>query len=182
MVPVVLALALVGAACRPTPAPRPHHPSHLRLALAPAHFPDALSLQQRVTVERDRQTVSFDAVLDITPDAVTLIAMGFGTRLFSLKYDGTRLDEQRSPMLPAEVQGADILSDLQLALWPAEAVRRALPEGWQLREAVRERILERAGEVVTTIHYGTDVAWRGDVVMENRPFAYRLLIRTVPTE
>src|SRR5688500_3747011 len=66
-----------------------------RLALAPSAFPETLSLQQQVKVEQAGRTVDFDAVLDITPEQVTLVGMAFSQRVFTLTYDGRTLQETR---------------------------------------------------------------------------------------
>jgi|GEM_PF-75475 hypothetical protein len=176
-----LALALVlVTACRGAAAAPPVPDDRPLLALSPVSFAGSLSVQQRVHVERDGRIVDFDAVLEVSPDMVTLVALGFGTRLFTLRYDGTKLDEARSPMLPRDVRGSDILSDMQLSLWPADAVRAALPSGWSLRDAPNARTLLKGADEITNITYDTMPRWKGKVTLQNHQFGYRLVITTVP--
>lgn len=157
----------------------PQPPSNRwRLALAPSAFPETLSLQQQVKVEQAGRTVDFDAVLDISPDAVTLVGMAFNQRVFTLKYDGKTLQETRSAMLPREVQGGDVLSDLQLALWPTDVVRAALPAGWSLADSASTRVLSEADTVRTSISYSSAPRWSGTISLNNRQFDYRLTIRS----
>ena len=83
-------MAMVSA-CRSAP---PEQTDRLRLALSPASFGRALSLQQQVHVEYADRTVDLDAVLEITPDSLTLVGMAFGQRMLTLRYDGVKLVEQ----------------------------------------------------------------------------------------
>ena len=161
-------------------APTP--PEHLQLALAPAGFAQRITLQQRVHVERDGREVDFEAVLDIGPDSLTLVGMAFGQRILTLRYDGVRLIESRSPMLPREVLGADVLSDLQLALWPEAIVRAALPPGWTLRDSDGLRVLWMGDEEIATITYDGSPRWIGHVTVNNKQFAYRLVIESAAAE
>lgn len=153
-----------------------------QIALSPASFPTRLSLQQQVHVERDGRDADFDAVLDISPEAVTLVGLGFGQRLFTLRYDGTRLEESRSPFLPRDVRGRDVLSDIQLALWPADAVRAALPARWTLRDDPGVRVLSKGDEAITSITYDSLPRWKGLVTLHNKQFGYRLVIRPAPEQ
>lgn len=173
--------ALLGA-CAGTVPPSPLDPNRLRLALSPASFGQALNLQQQVHVEAQGRTVEFDAVLDIAPDAVTLVGLTLGQRMLTLRYDGATLSEQRHAALPAEVRGADILSDVQLALWPAAAVRAALPAGWTLTDEGQRRTLSHDAQDVAVIAYDGVPRWQGRITLENRQYAYRLVIRSVAAE
>jgi hypothetical protein len=37
-------------------------------------------------------------------------------------------------MVPAQLQAEDVLENLQLTLWPVDAIRQALPSGWRIEE------------------------------------------------
>jgi hypothetical protein len=172
---MLLALALAGA-CRRAP---PEQPDRLRLALSPASFGRTLALQQQVHVEYAGRTVDLDAVLDITPDSLTLVGMAFGQRMLTLRYNGATLVETRHPMLPRDVRGTDILTDVQMALWPAEAVRAALPPGWTLVDSDAERTLSKDAHEMVTISYDATPHWQSLVTMRNLRYDYRLVIRSV---
>ena len=174
-----MSATLLLAACRgtvPPPVPR----DRLQLALSPVSFAGSISVQQQVHVERDGRTVDFDAVLEVTPQLVTLVGLGFGQRLFTLRYDGTKLEESRSAMLPADVRASDVLSDMQLALWPIEAIRATLPDGYALRDESLRRILSKGDAEITIINYSDPTRWKGQLTIESKAFRYRLVIRTVP--
>lgn len=171
---LLLALALV-AACRGATPPATNR---WRLALSPASLAQTISLQQHVQVEQGSHNVDFEAVLDVTPEMVTLVGLAFNQRVFTLKYDGVKLQESRSKMLPREVQAGDVLSDLQLALWPTEVVRSALPTGWTLRDSSGTRVLSESDTVRTTITYSAVPRWTGTINLQNKQFDYRLVIRS----
>ncbi|MEO7997774.1 MAG: DUF3261 domain-containing protein [Gemmatimonadaceae bacterium] len=173
---VVLILVSPASACRSS-AP-PTDINRLRIALSPAAFPQSISLQQHVEVEQGGKSVDFEAVLDVTPEAVTLVGLAFNQRVFTLKYDGVKLQESRSKMLPREVQAGDVLSDLQIALWPADAVRSALPAGWILKDSEGQRVLSQSDTARTTITYSATPRWSGTITLQNHQYDYRLLIKS----
>lgn len=173
-----LAIAMVSA-CRGAP---PEQAGRLRLALSPASFGQALSLQQQVHVEYADRTVDLDAVLEVTPDSLTLVGMAFGQRMLTLRYDGVTLHEQRNPMLPRDVRGADILTDLQMALWPGEALRAALPPDWTLSDSDTLRTLSANSREMVTITYDAVPRWKSVVTLRNLKYNYRLVIRSATEE
>lgn len=170
-------LACLLTACVTVPAaPR------WTLALPPASFGQTLSLQQRVTVERAGRSDTLDAVLDITPEQLTLVGLALGQRVLTLGYDGSKFNETRHPMLPDNVRGADILSDIELALWPAEAIRAALPAGWSLADDTTERVLSQHGRIVASIRYTANPRWQGRIELNNQQYGYRLTILSQPND
>ncbi|MGV3708142.1 MAG: DUF3261 domain-containing protein [Gemmatimonas sp.] len=170
-----MALASLGAGCR---RPAQELPDRWRLALSPAAFGQTLSLQQHVQVVQGEHNADFEAVLDITPDTVTLVGLAFSQRVFTLKYDGVKLQESRSRLLPNEVHAADVLSDLQLALWPTEAVQRALPAGYTLRDSSGTRTLFEGDSLRSAITYTGTPRWAGTITLQNAQYHYRLTIRS----
>lgn len=176
---MVLTLLSPLPACRHS-AP-PTDINRLRIALSPAAFPQSISLQQHVEVAQGGKSVDFEAVLDVTPEAVTLVGLAFNQRVFTLKYDGVKLQESRSKMLPREVQAGDVLSDLQIALWPADAVRSALPVGWTLKDSEGQRVLSQSDTARTTITYSATPRWSGTITLQNHQCDYRLLIKSAVT-
>ena len=181
---LVLALPLATApfvSCRQPARPPAPVEGWLHLTLAPAAFGLSVSLQQQVHVEAVGRTVDLDAALDIAPDAVTLVGLSLGQRMLTLRYDGITFTEQRHPMLPAEVRGADILTDVQLSLWPTAAVQSALPAGWVVRDDGTSRTLAQDGRDIVVITYEGASHWQGRLTMQNLRYNYRLVIRSVLT-
>ncbi len=118
------------------------------------------------------------ALVATTPD---------GSELFSLEQVGTQVTVTSSPLLPAQLQPKAVLADLQMAFWPAAAVRKGLAgTGLTLDESehapgsVREII--RAGTVSTHIDYANLDPWRGTVEFDQRVWHYRYSVETVQLE
>ena len=65
--------------------------------------------------------------------------------------------------------------DLQLALWPADAIRAVLPPEWTLRETATTRELVRDGRAWLSVDGGID----GRMRLDNRAEGYRLEIESV---
>jgi len=169
-IPFICALLL--AACAATPPA----PARLGLRLAPAALGETISVQQHLTVERAGKTNDLDAALEVDANRINLVGLALGMRVLSLDYDGREISEWRHPMLPNEVRAADVLEDLQLTLWPVEAIAAALPAGWQIEEQGLRRTLRREGEIVATIDYSGMPRWQGKAVLDNLRYKYRLTV------
>ena len=168
-------LALAGCAAHSQAA-------RLRLQLAPATLGASISLQQHLTVERGGRIDELEAALEIDAERIDLVALAMNQRVLSLHYDGRSLDSWRHPALTVELRAEDVLADLQLTLWPLEALRQALPAGWRIEENGLRRIL-LAGEVpVTEINYSGEPRWNGKIVVSNLRYRYRLTIESVLTD
>jgi len=169
---VLVALALAGCATKEDV------PARLGLRLAPATLGETISVQQHLTVQRGSSSNDLDAALEVDGDKLTLVGLALGMRVLSLEFDGNKLTEWRHPMLPAQVRAADVLEDVQLTLWPAADIARALPAGWQIEEQGLRRTLRREGEVVATIDYSGMPRWKGKAVLDNLRYKYKLTIES----
>jgi hypothetical protein len=167
--------ALVLTDCAATPAP-----PRLGLKLTPAAFQGAVSLQQRLVLERDGRIDAIDAALEVDAERVDLVGFTVGQRIFSLHYDGKELQSWRHPAVPLELRGEEVLEDLQLTLWPSEAIAQALPVGWGIEEAGRRRTLSFNEVPVMMIDYSGEPRWLGQIAVNNLRYHYRLTILSVP--
>jgi hypothetical protein len=174
VLPLLAALALAGCATRP-PAPE-----RLGLRLAPSALGASISVQQHLTVERGGRTDELDVALEADPQQLELVGLALGQRVMSLHYDGKQIASWRHPMLPAQVRAEDVLEDLQLTLWPLDAIAPALPAGWRIADSGLRRTLYRDGAPVATIDYAGTPRWSGTVVLNNLRYDYRLTIQTAP--
>jgi hypothetical protein len=87
--------------------------------------------------------------------------------------------ERRHAKLPAEINGADILSDLQLALWPADVIRASLPAGLVLTDDGTRRVLASNGREAEIITYSGTPRWAGLITLRNLEYDYSLVINSV---
>lgn len=174
---IVLAFAsLLLAACvsrGPVARPQLELPP---LRLPPAALGKSLSLQQRLHFTFGTQQRDLDALLEADPDEVRLLVQAMGQSGVRLSWDGKELREQRAPWLPPAVRGERVLDDLQFVLWPADAIRLALPSGWTLEERDGERSLQHQGHV--WLRSSGDAA-NGNATLENLAEGYRLQIESV---
>jgi hypothetical protein len=174
----LLAGAALLAGC--AAAPRPLAPTPLpALRLPPAALgAQRHALSQRLSVWRldrpDDAPQRVDVQLQLDATGLLLAGFAFGQRVLLLQWDGQALQVQRHPHLPAEVDTDRMLRDLCLVLWPADAVRAALPAGWtwtgeELREGgqLRLRVLRLGAHAVEVL---------------NPTEGYRLLIESQPLE
>jgi hypothetical protein len=174
-----LMAALVLAGC--VSAPRQPE-ARLGLKLAPAALGTSISVQQHLKVERDGRTDDLDVALQVEPDAVDVVGLAFGQRVLTLHYDGKELSSWRHLMLPSQVRAEDVLEDIQLTLWPADAVAAALPPGWRVSEQDKVRTLTLGGEPIMRIVYSGTPRWSGTVVLDNLRYHYKLTIQFAATE
>ena len=177
---ICVAALLVSACATPTAAPTLQLPQP---RLTPQAMGVNLSVAQRLTVERapaDRPiaTRSLDTLLEIDTSSLRLAAFALGQRVLTLSWDGSTLTGERHPLLPAEVDAAYVLRDVQWMYAPVEALRQVLPSGWQLEDSGNQRILRHGEQLVLLIHYDAEPRWNGRSRMENRLEGYSLTIES----
>lgn len=167
--------AVVLSACAGSAPPAA---ARLGLKLAPSALGESISVQQHLRVERNGRSDELDVALEVEPQKLEMVGLALGQRVLSLRYDGQQLSSWRHVMLPSQVKAEDVLEDMQLTLWPAAAVRAALPPGWQVEEQGLRRTLSLNGETIMVINYSGLPRWSGKLVLENLRYKYRLTIES----
>lgn len=157
------------------PTPVPELPL---LRLPPASLGTHLSLHQQLSVQHAGQNRQLEVLLEIEPQQLQLAAMSLGLQVLHLQFDGQTLTQQRHPLLPAQVDSARILRDLQLAYWPAAPLQAALPAGWRLVELPGQRQLWWQQQRVMQLDYSQAERWQGQIRLENLSQQYRLQIES----
>lgn len=173
---LIFVLALAGCATQLT-----LQPARLGIKLAPATLAEPIALQQHLKVERNGRIDELDTALEVDADHLELVGLAFGQRVLSLNYDGNELKSWRHVMLPAQVRAEDVLEDMQLTLWPIDAISKAMPAGWSIEDKGLRRTLYMGDTVVTVIDYSGLPRWSGTVTLENLRYHYRLTIQSAPT-
>lgn len=173
---LLLIFVLLLSGCATVPSPQP---TRLGLKLAPATLGASIARQQHLKVERNGRIDELNAALEIDPEHIQLVGLAFGQRVLSLSYDGKELQSWRHVMLPAQVRAEDVLEDLQLTLWPKDAISKALPDGWSIEDEGLRRNVYMGQTLVTVIDYEAMPRWTGKVVLENLRYHYRLTIESV---
>ncbi len=180
---VMVLLCVLLMACTSEPQ-RLHLPA---LQLAPAAFGGNVSLAQQLTLSKvstaePMPTRRIDAQLEIDEGQVRLAGLALGQRVLTLRWNGEKLDSERHPLLPEEVDATRVLRDIQLVYWPAEAIQVALPQGWHLRDERQQRVLSFDGVAQVSIRYAGEPRWIGQATIDNRLEQYRLEIDSAPIE
>jgi len=179
---VVLSVSLattLGACVTARPIPASGAPTEgLLLALSPASLGRELHLAQRVTVFRGSSTWAFDAQLEADSSEVLLAAFALGQTVARLRWDGHALEETHSERTPDVITPARILSDVQLAFWPADAVRAGLSPGFSLEEKPGERLVRRDGVPFVTVRWLDETPSSSRVELTHLTFGYRLVIES----
>lgn len=150
--------------------------ANVELRLPPASLGRELALQQQLSFEFGKETRTLDALLEADSSEVRLAVQAMSQSALRLRWDGQTLDQQRAEWLPPTLRGERVLSDLQLAYWPVEAIRAALPAGWRLDLEGSDRQLREGDQDVTTVHYPSPD--RIEIVQHRENF--RLVIVSVP--
>lgn len=168
-------LALTACATPPRPLPQ----AEFGLRLPPASLGRELHLAQRVTVVRGEERRSFEAQLEVDASAVRIAAVALGQTIATLVWDGASLEQKVSVHVPKTVTASRILSDVQLAWWPAEAIRAGLPAGYLLEDTLGARVVTERGAPFASVTYqGTPPAW-SQVRLTQHRFGYVLEIESV---
>lgn len=172
---LTLLLGLLLAACASTrmPVPLVQLPT---LQMPPSALAEPLQLQQRLQFRFGSHVRELDALLEADHEQVRLAVQAMGQTGVRMVWDGHTLEQTRAPWLPPQVRGERVLDDLQFALWPADAIRAALPADWQLVEgAGGARRLEQGGKAWLLL----EPLDGGRVRLRNLAEGYELVIESV---
>lgn len=157
-------------------------PARLGLKLSPAALGASISLQQHLRVEWEGRIDELDAALEVDPQRLELVGLALGQRVLTLHYDSERLKSWRHSILPAQLRDEDVLEDLQLTLWPVDAIGSVLPAGWRIEETDLRRTLLMDDKPVMVIDYSGEPRWTGKIKLSNLRYHYQLTIQSVATE
>lgn len=169
----VLAVLIALVGCAHTRSRQ--HDTLPPLRLAPVALGQELALQQQLTFRFGRHVQQMDALLEVDASAVRLMVQAMGQAGVNLVWDGQVLNERRADWLPPMVRGERVLDDLQFALWPADAIRAALPQDWTLHEETLRRELRQAGKARLLLERLAD----GSLRLSNPGAGYQLTIKSV---
>lgn len=145
---------------------------------APSSAPPRVALQL-VRAAYGERSLSIQCAVSVTAETLTVIGLtGVGQRMFTLSWDGERTELTKSPLVPANLDPARLLTDLQLVLWPLESVAPLWARaGLTVTEpfAGVRRVL-RGAQLVAEVHYASHDPWHGRVWLVNFVEDYTLTI------
>lgn len=170
---------------------RPDAPHAIPVFMADAGDAPALSLDQQIRIVFSERASAWGAPSSVPPlramvvtepGSVRAILTALGMTVWRLSWDGTRIEEARSPGLDARVRAPQFLRDLTFSLWPAESVRAAAPAGWTFSERTSggARIRELRHSGVTALRATvTEAGSRMFVTVANGIEGYTLHIESL---
>lgn len=114
-----------------------------------------IRVRQLVTIEHGGNAMSFEALLDIQPSEINLIAVDpLGRRALTLNWDGARLVVEKAPFVPDSVRPDCLLADLIAVYWPAPVVQQALAAtGAKVEDHGHRRIIAADGAELLKADY-----------------------------
>jgi hypothetical protein len=151
--------------------------------LAPSTLGAERSAQQVLNVSYRDQEATLSVVLDVTPTHLKAIGLSaVGVRLFTIDYDGERLQTEKLPGLPEQIDAQRMLADLQLALWPLTALQAATSNTtYSIGEpSAGTRRVKRSGKLYEEVHYAGNDPWSGKLWLSNYEFGYSIAVESAP--
>jgi hypothetical protein len=170
-----LSVVLLLSGCATQPQPQ----AKVSLASPAALSPRSASQVIHAIYGARSMTLSTAIQLDATSLRVVGVT-ATGQRLFTVSWDGTRVDAQKSAFVPGDVDPQRVLADVQLALWPLPAVQAAFGQaGLAVTEPFAGvRRLQRGAELIAEVHYAAADPWNGRLWFVNFQHDYSLTIDT----
>jgi hypothetical protein len=168
---------VLGAACTHTP---PESPT-AEPALAPPDAVGARRASQVIRAAYGARAVTLRTAIEVNAAGLEVVGVSAtGQRLFTARYDGTKISAEKSPFVPASLDPARVLADMQLALWPLPAVQAAFAgRGLAVSEPFAGmRRLMRGDRLLAEVHYAGADPWSGRLWFVNFEFDYSLTIDT----
>lgn len=143
------------------------------LALAPVALGCSVAVQQRLTVQLPgRPQQQLEALLEVDAQAVRLAFFVMGQGMGTMVWDGQQWDKQLSRHWPVQLAPEQVLSDLQLAFWPAQAVQQAFQAPWSVEAFATGRRLLRDGKEQLRVQFIGPAAV--EIIYPQGPFSLRV--------
>lgn len=148
-------------------------------ALASPATAPARSALQLVRASYGSRTATLQCAVSVTNERLSVIGLTpTGQRLFTFAWDGQRVSAEKAPLVPEELDPARLLSDLQLVLWPLDAlVPLWRTAGLTVSAPVPGlRRVQRGDQLIAEVHYAQTDGWHGRTWLVNFEFDYSLMI------
>lgn len=151
--------------------------------------PMAGSFNQTITtVFRDNHQ-TFLSQLEIDQEHLTMVGLAtFGARIFTMKYDGERLDFATIPQVASKIRPEILLAEFQLASWPLAPIKEQMdastpktywltaPRKLEIEENKDNRSIYFGGLKIINIDYRDGEDGSKEIVFRNLDRGYTLHI------
>ncbi|CDT24439.1 conserved hypothetical protein [Vibrio coralliirubri] len=152
----------------------------------PAELGYSLTASQLISATWETDTQQLPVQVEVTPDKVVLAGFSsWGTRILSLQYQNQVIDTQVLSGLGETLpQPEQVLFNLMLTLWPAEAWAQPLQSiGWHLVDTDKTRtVFDDNQQAIISIEYQAKVGepkTSGEIVFKHLFQGYTITIQTL---
>ncbi|MEZ8245455.1 DUF3261 domain-containing protein [Vibrio splendidus] len=152
----------------------------------PAELGYSLTASQLISATWETDTQQLPVQVEVTADKVVLAGFSsWGTRILSLQYQNQVIDTQVLSGLGATLpQPEQVLFNLMLTLWPAEAWTQPLQTiGWHLVDTDNTRtVFDDDQQAIIRIEYqakANEPKLSGDIVFKHLIQGYTITIQTL---
>jgi hypothetical protein len=170
-------LAGCAGVARQAPASAPQRP-----LAAPAAVGER-SVSQVVRGAVGARDIVLHCVVSARDGTLSVVGLNaLGVRLFTVNYDGERVQATQATGVPEQLTPELLLADLQLVFWPLPALADKLrPAGYELSEPLPgTRRLRRGDRLVAEVHVAGPDPWSGRSWLVNLEYGYSLQIDSKP--
>jgi hypothetical protein len=175
---LALLLAALASGCALGPdGPTARIADDVALTLpTPPDYPEQRTIVQTGRARYGELQAAFEAVISLAPERTEIVlAVVSGPRLATIVWDEEGVREDRTLFAPVGVPVENILADIFVAVWPAEAVEDSLPDGVSLTvDENGTRTIGRDGVVIMTV--APDAADASRTLVRNDAFGYEVAI------
>jgi Protein of unknown function (DUF3261) len=182
---VLALLAAVLQACAAPLADRQHvaiAPGVYFAVPSPAELGYSVNATQLITAKIKGETYLFQAQVMISPERLVMVGLGpFGQRALTITSTLSNLTVHAEPGVPADLRATNILADMAIIYWPAEAVRRGLAGSTgRLSASPQSRSITVNGREIIHVDYGTTdkTGWVRSARYVNIAYGYELDLRS----
>lgn len=149
---------------------------------APRDLGASVQVAQLITARYGGETYIFAAQLSVSSDQLTLICLDpFGRRALTIVSTGDEITTDAAPWLPRELKAENILADIAVVYWPAEAVRHGLRETKAVVSAQGQyRTITINDREVIRVDYDEPAGqtWPSSARYRNHAFGYELVLQS----
>ncbi|MEZ8035639.1 DUF3261 domain-containing protein [Vibrio crassostreae] len=152
----------------------------------PAELGYSFTASQLISATWQDDTQQLPVQVEVTSDKVVLAGFSsWGTRILSLQYQNQAIETQVLSGLGATLpQPEQVLFNLMLTLWPAEAWAQPLQSiGWHLVDTDKTRtVFDENQQAIIQIDYQTDPGTHktaGDIIFKHLTQGYNITIQTL---
>lgn len=147
----------------------------------PSAVGDTVSAAQSLTIYFADNVYSFDAQIQITPKEFDLVALdNLGRRAMTITWHDGQIYSSHAPWFPAFVRPADILADVAIVYFPADAITPALSGcNAKLTTNADGRTVARGDEDLITVTYDAKRGWSRTAHLHNISLGFRIDIKSV---